>query len=232
MTFPGDEAAKIKRVVKTMLNDSRSLAVTHLEHELHLQPRTFAAKKSLFPSADRIIDEYSKERAFWITGIVKDSILKAARNYLMNWAKENPESHPGGLGFEEGLYETLREWLPVKDSAGRMINKASRAEVIARTNIMDTYNHTRLTMLRAPELKSWVKAYRYSAILDAVTTPICRSLHGKIFTESTLNGYNPPLHFNCRSVLLPVTLLDRGWQEEMGKQGEITVKPQEGFATQ
>jgi len=232
MTFPGDEAAKVKRVVKKMLGDSRSLAVTHLEHELHLQPRTFAAKKSLFPTADRIIDEYSKERAFWITGIIKDSILKAARNYLMNWAKENPESHPGGLGFEEGLYETLREWLPVKDSAGRMINKASRAEVIARTNIMDTYNHTRLTMLRAPELKSWVKAYRYSAILDAVTTPICRSLHGKIFTEATLNGYNPPLHFNCRSVLLPVTLLDRGWQEEMSKQGEITVKPQEGFATQ
>lgn len=214
-----------------MLDGATSLGITHLEQELQLQPRTFAAKKSLFPTADRILERYAAERAFWITGIVKDAILKAARNYILNWSKEHPVEYPAGTGFEEGLYETLREWLPATDAAGRMVNTASRSEVIARTNIMDMYNHTRLTMMQQPELRGWVQAYRYTAIIDSVTTPICRALHGKIFTEATLNGYPPPNHYNCRSMLLPVTRLDHGWQEQMLQQGKIDVKPREGFAT-
>ena len=62
-------------------------------------------------------------------------------------------------------------------------------------------------------------------------TPICRALHGKIFTDATLNGFPPPNHYSCRSMLLPVTRLDHGWQEQMLQQGRIDVKPQEGFAT-
>ena len=215
-----------------MLDNATSLAIDHLEQELQMQPRTFAAKKSLFPSADRVLNRYATERAFWITGIVKEAVLKAARNYILNWAKEHPDEFAPGIGFEEGLYETLREWLPVKDAAGRTINKASRSEVIARTNIMDMYNHARLTMMQQPELRGWVQAYRYTAIIDSVTTPICRALHGKIFTSETLNGYPPPNHYNCRSMLLPVTRLDRGWQEQMLKQGKIDVRPQEGFAAE
>jgi SPP1 gp7 family putative phage head morphogenesis protein len=214
-----------------MLDSATSLAVGHLEQELQLQPRTFAAKKSLFPTADRDLERYATERAFWITGIVKEAVLKAARNYILNWAKEHPVGGLPGFGFEEGLYETLREWLPVKDAAGRTINTASRSEVIARTNIMDMYNHARLTMMRQPELRGWVVAYRYTAIIDSVTTPICRALHGKIFTEQTINGWPPPNHYSCRSMLLPVTRLDHGWQEQMLKQGRIDVKPREGFAT-
>ena len=78
---------------------------------MQLQPRTFAKKKSLFPAADQILERYATERAFWITGIVKEAVLKAARNYILNWSKEHPVEHPTGTGFEEGLYETLREWL-------------------------------------------------------------------------------------------------------------------------
>jgi SPP1 gp7 family putative phage head morphogenesis protein len=214
-----------------MLDAATSLGVTHLEQELQLQPRTFAAKKSLFPTADRTLERYATERAFWITGIVKDAILKVARNYILNWSKEHPVENPSGSGFEEGLYETLREWLPATDAAGRTINTASRSEVIARTNIMDMYNHSRLTMMQQPELRGWVQAYRYTAIIDSVTTPICRALHGKIFTEATLNGYPPPNHYSCRSMLLPVTRLDHGWQEQMLQQGKIDLKPQTGFAT-
>jgi SPP1 gp7 family putative phage head morphogenesis protein len=101
--------------------------------------------------------------------------------------------------------------------------------VIARTNIMDMYNHARLTMMQRRELTDWVQGYRYSAILDSQTTPICRALHGKIFTRETLNGWAPPNHFQCRSVLLPVTLLDEGWRVEMDGQGAINAEPQAGF---
>lgn len=196
VTLPGDETRKIKRTVRKMLGKAKDLGVTHVEQEMGLQPRNYA-KRSLFPTMDADLDRYETEKTFWITGIIKEDILKAAKAYLFNYAKEHPEAAEGGKGFEEGLYETLREWLPVKDANGRTINTAARSEVIARTNIMDIYNHARLSMLRQPELKAWVQGYRFSAILDSVTTPICRHLHGKIFTPDSLNGYNPPLHFNA-----------------------------------
>ena len=229
MIFPGDEAGKIKRVVKKMLAKSRAFGVEHIEQELGLQPRTYA-KKSVFPTMDADLDRYETEKAFWITGMIKENILKVARGYIFNWAKEHPEENVAGEGFEEGLYKLLREWLPVEDAAGRMINQAARSELIARNNIMDIYNHARLSMMQRPELAAWVMAFRYSAIIDMATTLICRGLHGKIFTRETLNGYAPQNHHGCRSMLLPVTQLDRGWQAEMAKQGPVTVSPQEGFA--
>lgn len=230
LVLPGPETGKIKRTVKGMLRKARELGVEHIEQELGLQPRTYA-KKSLFPTMDADLDRYETEKAFWITGIVKEDILKVARGYIFNWAKEHPQESVAGEGFEEGLYSLLKEWLPAEDSTGHRINQAARSEVIARTNIMDMYNHARLTMMQRPELKAWVQAYRYTAILDSVTTPICRGLHGKIFTDETLNGFSPPSHYSCRSMLLPVTVLDAGWQVEMRGQGAITVTPQEGFST-
>jgi SPP1 gp7 family putative phage head morphogenesis protein len=227
-----------------MLQGASALGVSHLEKELGLKPRTFAAmpeaeaaagKKGLYPQVDRIMNDYAKSRSFWITGIVKEDILKQARNFVFQYAKEHPgwEALPDGekVGFEEGLYKTLREFLPTRDKAGNLINVAARSEVVARTNMMDIYNLARYQTMNVPGLKGWVQAYRYSAIIDMATTTICRHLHGKIFTDQTLNGYVPPNHYNCRSMLLPVTRLDQNWEAEMRQQGPVDVKPASGFAT-
>ncbi len=48
-----------------------------------------------------------------------------------------------------------------------------------------------------------VAAYQYSAILDDVTSDICAGLDGKIFEAGS--EPIPPLHFNCRSLLIPIT---------------------------
>jgi SPP1 gp7 family putative phage head morphogenesis protein len=48
-----------------------------------------------------------------------------------------------------------------------------------------------------------VQAYQYSAIMDDRTSEICSGLHGKIFEAS--DAPIPPLHFNCRSLLIPIT---------------------------
>ena len=48
-----------------------------------------------------------------------------------------------------------------------------------------------------------VAAYQYSAILDDVTSDLCADLHGKIFEAG--DAPCPPLHFNCRSLLIPIT---------------------------
>lgn len=48
--------------------------------------------------------------------------------------------------------------------------------------------------------------YRFNAILDEVTTEICRSLNGKEFrlSEAQVHINYPPMHTNCRSTTEPV----------------------------
>lgn len=50
-----------------------------------------------------------------------------------------------------------------------------------------------------------IDSSEYVAVLDAVTTEICRSLDGSIIPNSEIRiGENaPPMHENCRSVLVP-----------------------------
>ena len=46
------------------------------------------------------------------------------------------------------------------------------------------------------------KRYRYTAVLDSRTSPICRALDGKVYNWG--EGPEPPVHFNCRSMRVPL----------------------------
>lgn len=52
--------------------------------------------------------------------------------------------------------------------------------------------------------KNNVKKYQYIAILDSQTTKICRSLHNKVFNINDKKAPRPPMHYNCRSSIVPV----------------------------
>ena len=106
----------------------------------------------------------------------------------------------------------------------RAINKPARIENIARTLTADAINQARDSLFKSPELRGFVQAYEYSAMLDDRTTDICEHLHGKILRD--FGTYMPPNHFQCRSVLAPVTLVD-DWD---GKESpKPRVEPQSGF---
>ena len=47
-----------------------------------------------------------------------------------------------------------------------------------------------------------INRLRYTAVLDSRTTPICRSLDGRIYQVG--QGPRPPQHWNCRSIMIPV----------------------------
>jgi len=51
-----------------------------------------------------------------------------------------------------------------------------------------------------------IDKYEYSAILDSRTSELCREQNGKVYlVKDGVPGINmPPLHVNCRSVILPV----------------------------
>jgi len=81
-----------------------------------------------------------------------------------------------------------------------------RAKAIARTESTRAFN---LGTLYESQTADIVKGYRYNAVLDKLTTDICRQRDGYyIPKENTMTVANntPPLHVNCRSRL--ETVLD------------------------
>ena len=58
--------------------------------------------------------------------------------------------------------------------------------------------------------------------MDDRTSALCHSLNGKIYKKDNpiIANITPPLHFNCRSMLVPITQVD-GWD---GKQDKVPSK--------
>ena len=82
-----------------------------------------------------------------------------------------------------------------------------RVEAIARTEVTraDTMGHI-IAMKSNPD----VLGVEFSAILDSRTTDICESRHGLVMKidDPKLPYNTPPLHVNCRSILLPATIYE------------------------
>lgn len=73
-------------------------------------------------------------------------------------------------------------------------------ERYSRTKFTEVMNKGRLESFKDSGV---VAAYQYSAILDDRVSEICAGLHGKIFKDG--DEPVPPMHFNCRSLLVPIT---------------------------
>jgi SPP1 gp7 family putative phage head morphogenesis protein len=86
-----------------------------------------------------------------------------------------------------------------------------------RTKTTELFNRGRVSFFDSTGI---VEAYQYSAILDDRTTVICAGLHGKIFKAG--EQPIPPLHFNCRSVVVPITRFE-DFKVDKSVGGEVKV---------
>ena len=114
---------------------------------------------------------------------------------------------------------------PRTDSIGRAVNKPARIENIIRTNTADAMNAARMALFNQAEYKGFITAYEYSAVMDDRVTEICETLNGRIRRD--WGEFTPPNHYQCRSILIPVTVVD-DWD---GKESNIPggIVPQKGF---
>ena len=203
------------------LIDSHNLAYKEL-------PKKFAIKiqnKVIKPGKDiGRADKFLKEKEFYITGVLEKDILDASQMVLANSIKYDKNLKQTLLALDEDT--KLSNCLPTIDGAGRVINKAARIETIARTNIAEAINLGRQTVFNHPDIAGYIQAYQYSAILDDRVSDICESLDGRI--QKDWGNYTPPNHFRCRSILVPITMLDE-WD---GKEDRIpsSIEPAKGFA--
>lgn len=168
--------------------------------------------KGLFKQANRDAkrEMTSKLRKFVEDDILPEEYLTAMDadnfNLVGGYAKKVDTVVRSAVlkGVEDGLsqaeiFKLLREELT--SQSDNWINTT------IRTNTTKVYNAGRKTFWDTDKLaSSIIEAYQYSAILDSRTTEVCLSLDGKIFNKGELtNRITPPLHLNCRSLLVPVT---------------------------
>jgi SPP1 gp7 family putative phage head morphogenesis protein len=73
-------------------------------------------------------------------------------------------------------------------------------ERFARTKTTEVFNKGRKAAFDETGI---VSAYQYSAVLDDRTSDICEGLDNCIFEKG--DEPTPPMHFNCRSILVPIT---------------------------
>lgn len=73
------------------------------------------------------------------------------------------------------------------------------AQALAQTTTAAVQNGALQALYEAN--RNVVKRELYVATLDSRTSPICRSLDGRIFPQGT--GPVPPVHINCRSIRVP-----------------------------
>lgn len=132
-----------------------------------------------------------KAESFKVVGDYSFEISKRARNILTQAIKD-------GVGEAETV-RLIRDEL--KDVSERWI------ATVARTKTTEIYNDARKAYWDTDPIASQiVEAYEFSAILDERTSDVCRELDGKIFEKGAfITRVTPPLHFNCRSLLVPVT---------------------------
>ncbi|MDB4378628.1 minor capsid protein [bacterium] len=76
-----------------------------------------------------------------------------------------------------------------------------QAKTLTRTSITST--QTAALRKVAEDNKDLIKGFMFTAILDSRTSPICSFHNGKIYDIDD-KRFIPPLHWNCRSSLIPV----------------------------
>ncbi len=110
---------------------------------------------------------------------------------------------------KQELINAIKDGRPLSSVIGVLDNEGHRLsdvslERYSRTKLTEVMNRARV---EAFEESGVVAAYQYSAIMDDRTTEVCAGLDGKIFDAGS--EPIPPLHFNCRSVLVPITKFEK-----------------------
>lgn len=101
----------------------------------------------------------------------------------------------------------LSEVIGLLDAEGKKLAEESIARY-SRTKHTEVLNKGRLEFFKESGV---VAAYQYSAIMDNQTSDICAGLNGKVFKAGSEPV--PPMHFNCRSVLIPITKYEE-WEAD------------------
>lgn len=136
-----------------------------------------------------------RDKAFFITGVEEDRILKDVYFAVDEGIRSGQTTKTVNAQIRDRLLTEHPE-------------RVKYATTIARTNASDAYNNGRMNAFTSPKIAPFIEAFMYDAIIDGQTTVFCQEHNGQIIKASdpVFGTINPPNHFNCRSILVPVTV--------------------------
>lgn len=249
----GGDVGRIKLAWSRALADAWALGRQHAQLEVRRTGRRFRRQRTTAEFSD-LRDraaQYFEANGFRMAGNVADGVRAVIQVELQNsvrygrspaqtretiWARLVSR----GFSSREAVRAVI-EGGPDEAAIRRALDAleldsepqaAPYLETLARTNLFEAMNEARYAEFTDPALDGFVVALRYSAILDERTTEICEHLHDRVYRigSAVWNEYRPPNHYNCRSVLVPITQLDLQDGEWDGDESPApTVEPQEGF---
>lgn len=227
ITFTPAEVSLLNKTATKGLKEAWSIGESHAKKEMAKAQGAAFATNDL--ALQDVAASYIKAKGYTLAGDISGATQKTIRNILMEGVKVSKTQaetkqaiykalESDGLLTEEAVVEAL--------GASTVKQANSRIETAIRTTSFEAINEARYNMFSDPELAGFVEALEYSAILDDRTTEICSQLNGATFgiDSEVWSTFRPPNHFNCRSLLIPVTVRDT-WTEG----DEPRVMPQKGF---
>jgi SPP1 gp7 family putative phage head morphogenesis protein len=149
------------------------------------------------------LSRLERENAFTVSRVAQADVLQQVLDAVQSAVEHGTDLEQ----FKDDVYgQLLESW------GGEM---PGRLETIFRTNLITAYNEGRHAIISAPTVKRARPYWRFDATMDDRVTDECEELNGTILPadDPFWSSHTPPLHFNCRSILVPLTA------EEAGEEG-------------
>lgn len=123
-----------------------------------------------------------------------------------------------------------------KDEIGDKLERAwggpdpARLETIFRTNVQTAYQRGRYELMKSPALRRVRPYARLDGVGDSRQSEICEAVDGTVLPIEELEERRmiPPLHFNCRTNLVPISADDA---DEGERETPEDAEPDEGFGS-
>jgi len=223
----------LKKTAKRMLTSGWRVGRSNAQNEL----KKAGLDKRFAALTDEAAKSFFESKSFTIAGKLNDDALLLIKNSIFTGIKYSKSTEQ----IIESIYMALGmagmlERSVVEDLLGEALNVKNplhRLENIVRTNTFEAVNEARFSLFTGSDVRGFVVSLQYSAILDSVTTPICTSLDGKVLlvTASEWDSLRPPNHYQCRSLLIAITVTDT--EKVTGLPESVSsgrVSPLEGFS--
>jgi SPP1 gp7 family putative phage head morphogenesis protein len=242
----GADRGKLKGEFREMLSTAWTLGSQLASNELDRargERTSIAARRERFASLRDNAVAYFDSQSFRMAGDTSDATRKIIQQELQNGIKFGRTIQEiriaiwerlvdrglttmgavSGVETEEAIVSALQAL-----GMGDAEDVPAYLNTLVRTNTFEALNEARFAEFTDPAVGDFVMALEYAAVLDSSTTEICRELNGKVYRSDSpeWDEIRPPNHFNCRSVLVPVTTID-GWDGQESERPDVM--PAEGF---
>lgn len=242
--FTESQKRKLNATFSSALSSAYGLGQDMARNELHrahatLKRQDTQAVPLIFADLRDKARDYFGAKAFKMAGDASDITRAIIQTELQNAVKYGKSPQEARKAIWDAL---IKKGLTNLDSVGDVeaddvLNylqvtgekgSAPYLETLARTNLFEAMNEARFAEFTDPAVADFVEGLEYSAILDDRTTDVCRALDDTRYRADSAvwDRYRPPNHYNCRSVLIPITTLDN-WDGV--ESAPPSVQPQEGF---